>query len=78
MDTARILLVDDDVDDVEIIAETIKTLHPDVQIFSATNGEIALDMLNNHPELKDHVSLVVLDLNKSTLLAFYDKVGRKN
>jgi CheY-like chemotaxis protein len=61
MSTARILLVDDDTDDVQIITETIKNLHPEVQVLSASNGEIALDMLDKHAD--DHVSLVVLDLN---------------
>ena len=63
MTTARILLVDDDADDLTIIEEIISTLSPDVQVFSAPNGEIALDMLNKHPDLQDNVSLVVLDLN---------------
>jgi len=63
MNTVTILIVDDDPDDVLIIADAIKELHPSIQIVSAVNGEIAMEMLTNHSDLKAGLSLIILDLN---------------
>lgn len=63
MITAKILLVDDDPDDVSIIEDAIKELQPDIQTLSADNGELALQMLRTHPDLQSGLCLIILDLN---------------
>ena len=63
MNTVTILIVDDDPDDVLIIADAIKELHPTIQIVSAVNGEIAMEMLTSHLDLHHSLSLIILDLN---------------
>lgn len=59
----NILLVDDDPDDTTVLADAIEELYAEVAIFSAQNGETALQMLDKQSALHSNISLVVLDLN---------------
>ena len=59
----RILLVDDDPDDRDIISDALRQLHKDVVIRAADNGVRALEILETDYALGAAPCLVVLDLN---------------
>ena len=55
-----ILIIDDDEDDYLLLREAIMELRAQTIIYAATDGEYALELLE---ELKDHLpSLIILDL----------------
>ena len=62
----RILIVDDDTDDSELIRESVSMVEPDVNFLMAENGIVTLDVLNKLPddELPD---LIILDHNMPKL-----------
>jgi CheY-like chemotaxis protein len=74
MDTKRkkILIVDDDTDDLQLITESLMQHDPTLGIIEAKNGKEALSFLNSAQYLP---SLIILDINmpvmdgKETLLA---------
>jgi CheY-like chemotaxis protein len=55
-----IFYIDDDVEDIEIFGEAVKTVDPTIRYFSAGNATEALDVLNSSGELPDHI---VIDFN---------------
>ena len=61
--TPRILLVDDDADDREIITDALKALNADIQVATADNGEEALRILSGLLTNEKVPCLIVLDLN---------------
>src|SRR3954463_13045251 len=71
----KILLVDDDVDDLQLITESLMMHDPTLKIVEARNGKEALNFLNSAIYLP---SLIILDINmpvmdgKETLLALKD------
>ncbi|MBE7169066.1 MAG: response regulator [Williamsia sp.] len=78
MEAFKILLVDDDPDDASIIADVVKDLRSDVHLVFADNGEIAVEMLNENPELQSGVSLIVLDLNMPKMNGTQTLMSLKN
>lgn len=63
MEVTRILVVDDDTDDREIIVDALKMVNADVQIDFADNGEEALKILSQPLIPETTPCLIVLDLN---------------
>ena len=59
----KILLVDDDVDDLAIITDAIKEQREEAVIVHAENGEAALQLLNDPQENQHQFCLIILDLN---------------
>ena len=57
----KILIVDDDADDVEIFCEAIAEIDPAIKCDSAENGEEALKLLRN--AFYDQPDFIFLDLN---------------
>jgi CheY-like chemotaxis protein len=57
----KLLLVDDDEDDREIFLSVVQTIAPAVECRMATNGQDALNKLNQHHS--DLPDLIFLDLN---------------
>jgi len=55
-----ILYIDDDLEDIEIFEEAIRTVDPSIQYNSITNGKDALDFLNACDILPDHL---IVDIN---------------
>jgi CheY-like chemotaxis protein len=65
----RILLADDDADDVELLEYSIHKSAPHAQIHTAENGKVALEYLNGLPEdLLPHV--IIMDLNMPVMSGF--------
>ena len=62
----RILIVDDDTDDTELIRESISKVEPDTVFQLAENGLIALETLNSLPE-NELPDLIILDHNMPKL-----------
>jgi CheY-like chemotaxis protein len=58
--TVKVLLVDDDEDDIEIFHDVITDIGKDVKIFVAKNGLICMDYLKKQ-HLKPHI--IFLDIN---------------
>jgi CheY-like chemotaxis protein len=56
----KLLLVDDDEDDREIFLSVVQSIAPAIECRMATNGQDALNKLNQHADLPD---LIFLDLN---------------
>ena len=64
MTQKKILYVDDDADDREILTEAIKDADPQVDVVLAENGQEALDYLNSIKDKEAKLPcLIVLDLN---------------
>ena len=57
----RILIIDDDSDDVEILCEAIAEINPAIKCESAENGEVALKLLRNPFQVLP--DFIFLDLN---------------
>ncbi|MES2649250.1 MAG: response regulator [Bacteroidota bacterium] len=55
-----ILLVDDDPDDIELVREIVRKLHPGITCLAAENGLVAIEMLR--VGLNSLPNLVILDL----------------
>ena len=60
----RILIVDDDWEDVNVISEALALHSPGIEIITAENGRMALEYLNT---ASTSLSLVILDLNMPEL-----------
>ena len=56
----KILLVDDDSDDLQVIAEALKEEHPNLHVTQSGNGSDALRHLS---ESSDYPHLIILDIN---------------
>ena len=67
MQFCKILMVDDDPDDVSILEDAIKDLESQAVIFCVENGQAALDLLNQDYAGRHLPSLIVLDLNMPKL-----------
>ena len=63
MQTPRILVVDDDMEDRAIILEALEEIQPGNAAACAENGEVALRLLNEYAVSGVFPNLVVLDLN---------------
>ena len=60
----RILYVDDDADDRELLTEAIKEANPDVEVMLAENGLDALQLLASLKEKNEELPcIIVLDIN---------------
>ena len=59
----RILYVDDDADDRELLAKVMQKVAPEVEIIFAENGLLALELLTGIEFVNNPPCLVVLDLN---------------
>lgn len=59
----KILLVDDDPEDIDIIKYAMELVKAEDAIYFAENGEHALDILNKNYDAGDIPCLIVLDLN---------------
>lgn len=55
-----ILYIDDDIEDIEIFHEAVKTIDPSIQYLTARNGKDALELLHSATLLPD---FIVLDFN---------------
>ena len=55
-----ILYIDDDLEDIEIFQEAVKTVDPSIQYVSANSAQRALEILKTSDKLPDHI---VLDIN---------------
>jgi len=55
-----ILYVDDDIEDVEIFQDAVKTVDPSIHYMAAHSGMELLEILDNNGTLPDHI---VLDIN---------------
>lgn len=55
-----ILYVDDDLEDIEIFQEAVRTVDPSVQYIAAHSGKDLFELLNQKGVLPDHI---VLDIN---------------
>jgi CheY-like chemotaxis protein len=58
----KVLIADDDPDSLIIMESLFKNSFPDVQVFEATNGAIALDLCSRH-----HFDLICTDFNMPVL-----------
>jgi CheY-like chemotaxis protein len=56
----RILIIDDDPDDVQIFREAICQINPDIECLSARDGDEALTLLRRETELPE---IIFLDVN---------------
>lgn len=63
MQHCRILLADDDPDDISILEDAITTIHKHCIVFSVENGQAAMDLLIAQHEKGQLPDLIVLDLN---------------
>lgn len=63
MQFCKILVADDDLDDVSILEDAIQDLDPQAVLSYVENGRAALDLLNKHYAAGHMPSLIVLDLN---------------
>ena len=63
----KILLVDDDLDDREIISDAFKMIEADHLLHFESNGENAIQYVQSQFETGDLPSLIVLDLNMPKL-----------
>jgi CheY-like chemotaxis protein len=63
MESRKILLVDDDLEDRFIVEEALRTVRPDITICFAQNSTAAFQMLEDSFNEKELPSLVVLDVN---------------
>ena len=61
----NILLVDDELSCLDCLSEGLKLVNPDYQVFTAENGKIAVNVLENH-----QIDLVVTDLNMPVMDGF--------
>ena len=61
----NILLVDDELSCLDCLSEGLKLVNPDYQVFTAENGKIAVNILENH-----QIDLVVTDLNMPVMDGF--------
>jgi CheY-like chemotaxis protein len=59
----RILHVDDDADDREMLEEAIQNKTPEIELIFAENGLVALDLLKKSIETSTLPCLIILDLN---------------
>jgi CheY-like chemotaxis protein len=55
-----ILHIDDDIEDIEIFQEAVRTVDPSIQYNSTTNAREALEFLHNAETLPNHI---ILDIN---------------
>ena len=55
-----ILYVDDDLEDIEIFQDAVRTVDPAIQYIAAHSGKELFELLNNEGLLPDHI---VLDIN---------------
>lgn len=55
-----ILYVDDDLEDIEIFQDAVRTVDPSVQYIAAQSGKDLFELLNQEGVLPDHI---VLDIN---------------
>lgn len=67
MDYCRILMADDDPDDISILEDALKTLYAQSLISPVENGQAALDLLNAQYDAGYVPDLIVLDLNMPRL-----------
>lgn len=67
MEFCKILMADDDPDDISILEDALKTLHPHSLISFVENGNAAMQLLNAQFEAGHIPNLVVLDLNMPRL-----------
>lgn len=63
MQFCKILLADDDPDDVSILKDAVKDIYPHNLIAAVENGHAALELLNAQYEAGHIPNLIVLDLN---------------
>jgi two-component system response regulator len=59
----KLLYVDDDNDDRELLCEAMHHVAPDLKVIFAINGLQALEVLQQHKEANSLPGLIVLDLN---------------
>lgn len=59
----KILCVDDDVDDLLFLAETIHTVEPNLQVVELKNGLEAINYLNKAKADQELPCLIILDIN---------------
>ena len=67
MQFCKILMADDDPDDISILEDAIKDLDPHTVLAHVENGRAALDLLNKNYAVGHIPSLIVLDLNMPKL-----------
>lgn len=77
---ARILIADDDLEDLELIEEAFINASPAVQLFKFTNGKSAIEYLNTVQD-RELPCLMVLDynmpeINGSEMLSYMKGHGR--
>lgn len=63
MRVCTIVVADDDPDDISILEDAVRSLHPHSIISAVDNGQAALDLLNSQYEAGHIPNLIVLDLN---------------
>jgi CheY-like chemotaxis protein len=78
----KILITDDDQEDLELIEEAILKAEPTAELQKFTNGRIALEFLNSRVE-KDLPCLIILDysmpyINGSEMLSYIKENVRYN
>src|SRR4051812_13091602 len=59
--TTKILIVDDDIDDIDIFTSGVKDFDPDIKCFSAQNGIDGIELLHKH--YQDPPDYIFVDLN---------------
>ena len=59
----QILYIEDDADDVEILAGAFEIVSPDYELLNAINGEEGIKMLRNLHQQQQTPCLIVLDIN---------------
>lgn len=62
--TKKILIIDDDIDDIDFFIEAIETLDSSIECYKATNGEEGLQRLQSD---LPHPDYIFLDLNMPRL-----------
>lgn len=55
-----ILYVDDDIEDIEIFHDAVKTVDPSIRYFTATNGKEAFEFLYGDNPMPNHI---IFDIN---------------
>lgn len=63
MNTGKILIVDDDAEDLAIITDAINRIHQSNITITTENGALALDLLHEFEKNDQLPCLIVLDLN---------------